>query len=279
MIKNQHIRNISILESFIFIAIFVLGACTSPLPTKPVIVTIPESRETPAIIRTPTITTTFTSALQFLPSAFPTPIPKPILISDVLYTDGGDELNNCVNGSNQPVFILYADGQLVIYRGRQYWESILSQDETTSLLRKIEDTGVLKLGDSNDSGFERLIVKGKVYHFFYSNQTPKPIRETIDILNRFQPTYQKHYVPKNLLLWVYSIESVMQFEEYLPKPIPTTRNWTKDLKTLSEFNNGFQDISAEMLPNIMAQFDKFPDYQIFKSGNSLYLTAICANFP
>ncbi|MFO7585060.1 MAG: hypothetical protein R6W69_10050 [Anaerolineales bacterium] len=213
------------------------------------------------------------------PTETPTPASQAVLIAYTLSVDGGDELVNCLAGSNQPQFILFADGQLIIYKNGQYWESALLQNETVLLMNKIENTGILRLGEIETDGFAELIVKGKVYHFSHVNYPAKPIEQVVKIINQYQPDSPKHYVPENLLLWIYPVESVAQFEEYLPKPIPPTKDWSKDLKSLSEFGEGFRNISGDMLPGIMAQFDGFPDYQIFKAGDSLYLSAICANFP
>jgi hypothetical protein len=70
----------------------------------------------------------------------------------------------------------------------------------------------------------------------------------------------------------------MPFEDSLPKPIPQAKDWSSELKQLSKFHEGFRDMSGEILPGIMKQFNSFPDYQIFKESDSLYITAICANF-
>ena len=206
------------------------------------------------------------------------PSKKEALISYTIYVDGGDELINCLEGYGQPNFILYDDGQLVVYRNKQYLEVTLLQDEVNSFLNMIESTGILNLGKIEDEGFDRLIIKGNVYHFSRSNFPDKAIEKTIGIINQFQSPSLESYIPKNLVFWIYPIESLTPFEESLPRPIPQIKDWSSKLKPLSEFHKGFRDMSGEILPKIMKQFNGFPDYQIFREKDSLYITAICANF-
>lgn len=206
------------------------------------------------------------------------PSEKSILISYTIFADGGDELINCLEGYSQPNFILYDDGQLVVYRNGQYLETTLPQDEVNSLLDKIEGTGLLQLGEIEDEGFDGLIIQGRVYHFPRPNFPNKSIEQTVDIINQFQPSNLKPYMPKNLLLWIYPVESLKPFEDVLPKPIPQAKNWSSELDPLSEFHVGFRDMFGKTVPRIMKQFDGFPDYQIFEEGDILYVTAICARF-
>jgi|GEM_PF-4151072 len=280
MAKKQPTQNFVVLKLLILVAAIVFSACAQPQPKKitPIIDSPPS--QIPTLYKTPTITpTSAIKPITTTPTVTRTATPKPILISYTTYVDGGDELVNCIEGSGRPKFILYADGQLVIYENSQYWESLLSKDEITSLVKKIENTGILQLEKIEVDGFDELIIKGTIYHFSRVNYPAKSIEQTVNIINQFQSPSPKPYIPENLLLWIYPIKSVAQYEKYLPTPIPPTQDWPKDLKPLSEFGKGFRNISGEMLPGIMAQFDGFPDYQIFKAGDSLYITAICANFP
>lgn len=200
------------------------------------------------------------------------------LISYTIYVDGGDELINCLEGYSQPRFILYDDGHLIVYRNKQYWETILRQEEVNSLLNIIKDTGIFEVGEVDIGGFDKLIIKEKTYRFSHSNFFSKSIEETMDIINQFQPSSLEPYIPDNLVLWIFPVELTMPFEEFLPKPIPQVDNWSLELNPLSEFHEGFRDIRGEILLDIMNQYNGFPDYQIFKEGETLYVTAICANF-
>lgn len=207
------------------------------------------------------------------------PSDKLALISYTNYIDGGDELINCLEGYGQPNFILYDNGHLVIYKNSRYWETILSQEEITSLLAEIENTGILSVENGEKEGFDRLILKGNIYHFSRHSFPNKSIEQTIGIINQFQPSNLKSYVPGNLLLWVYPVESLTPFEEVLPKPIPQIQAWSAELEPLSKIGIGFINLHGERLPGIMKQFNGFPDYQIFKEESTLYISAICANFP
>ena len=204
---------------------------------------------------------------------------KSALISYTNGVDGGDELVNCLEGSSQPNFILYGNGHLVVYKNRQYWETSLTQQEIDSLLAEIEDTGIMRLGKVEEEGFDELILKGNAYHFSRHNFPNKPVEQTIGIINEYQPPNLKPYIPENLLLWVYPVESLKSFEEFLPKPVPQTREWSTELDPLSKIGVGWINIHGERLPGIMKQFNSFPDYQIFKEGSTTFVTAICADFP
>ena len=203
---------------------------------------------------------------------------KSILISYTIYADCGDELLNCLKGYSQPKFILYDNGHLVIYRNGQYLETFLGQEEISSLLGKIEKTKILQLGKVEEEGFDQLIVKGNVYHFPRPNFPNKALEQTVEIINQFQPSNTGPYIPENLLLWIHPIESVVELEEYLPKPIPQIKEWSTEIVPLSEIGIGFTNIDRESLSKIVKQFDGFPSYQLFMEGNGLYIAAVCANF-
>jgi hypothetical protein len=202
-----------------------------------------------------------------------------IIISYTNYVDGGDELINCLEGSGQPNFILYENGHVVIYKRGQYLETRLAQKEIDSLLAEIESTGIMRLEKIGEEGFDQLILKGNVYRFSRHNFPNRSVEQTINIINQFEPSNLKPYVPENLLLWVNPVENLTPFEAFLPKPIPQVKEWTTEIDPLSEIGVGFINISGEGRSDIMKQFNGFPDYQIFKEENALYITAICATFP
>ena len=201
------------------------------------------------------------------------------LISYINYVDGGDELVKCLEGHSQPNFILYDKGHLVVYKNGQYWETILSQEEINSLLAQIENTGIMSLEKIEEEGFDKLILKDKVFRFSRHNFPNISIEQTISIINQYQPPNLSPYRPENLLLWVYPVENLKSFEEFLPKPIPQVQEWSTELEPLSKIGEGWINIEDERLPNVMKQFNGFPDYQVFKEGSNLYISAICANFP
>jgi hypothetical protein len=254
----------------------------------PVTITTPTATDIPIAIL-PTVHPTSTDiptpypTLQLLPSKTPTPALKPVLISYTLRVDGGDELVNCVDGSNQPVFILYNDGELITFRDGQYWQSLLSQDEIASLFSKISDTGLLqsleKNYDNSSVTLKTLFIQGKMFLPPSNAYNTSSFKKIVDIIGQYQPKTQVHWIPDSLTLWIASTAQIEPFEEFLPKPIPPVQNWNKELKPLKEYGDGYKNVSGEMVPKIMTQFDGFPDYQIFSEGNLLYITAICANIP
>jgi hypothetical protein len=185
-----------------------------------------------------------------------------VLISYINYVDGGDELINCLEGYGQPNFIMYGNGRLVVYRNGQYWETILSQEEINSLLAQIENTGIMSLEKVEEEGFDKLILKGNVFRFSRYSFPNKSIEQTIGIINQFQPSNLKPYVPESLLLWVYPVESLTPFEEVLPKPIPESQAWSTKLESLSKIGVGCINLHGERLSGVMKQFNGFPDYQI-----------------
>jgi len=202
-----------------------------------------------------------------------------VLISYTNYVDGGDELINCLEGSGQPNFILYENGHVVIFKRGQYLEARLAQKEIDSLLAEIENTGIMRLEKIEEEGFDQLILKGNVYRFSRHNFPNRSVEWTIDIINQFEPSNLKPYVPENLLLWVTPVENLTPFEEFLPKPIPQVKEWSAEVDPLSEMGVGFINMSDERRSDIMKEFNGFPDYQIFEEENALYVTAICASFP
>jgi hypothetical protein len=204
---------------------------------------------------------------------------KSALISYTNYVDGGDELVNCLAGSSQPNFILYDNGHLVVYKNAQYWETSLTQKEIDLLLVEIENTGIMRLEKIEEEGFDELILKDNVYQFSRHNFPNKPVEQTIGIISQYQPQNVEPYSPENLLLWVYPVENLKSFEEFLPKPIPKILAWSTELEPLSKIGEGWIKIHDERLPVIVKQFNGFPDYQIFKEGSTTFITAICADFP
>lgn len=223
-----------------------------------------------------------TATPQSLPSETPTPVPSPVLISYTLWVDGGDELVNCVSGSNQPVFILYSDGELIIFRNNQYWHSILSQDEIDSLITQVSETGLVQTTEPENESlvtFRVLTFKGRTFSPPGVSYETSPFKKTVDILSQYDPEDLESYVPPKLTLWIYRIARIAPFEEYLPTPIPTTKDWSGEPKPLVEYGDGYHSISGDAIPKIMAQFDGFPDYQIFSEGKLLYITAICSDIP
>src|SRR5215212_4892874 len=115
------------------------------------------------------------------------PSNEQVLISYTNYVDGGDELINCLEGNGQPNFILYDNGHLVVYKKGRYLETWLAQKEIDSLLVEIENTGIMRLEKFEEDGFDRLILKGNAYHFSHHNFPNKPVEQTIDTINQFEP--------------------------------------------------------------------------------------------
>jgi hypothetical protein len=207
------------------------------------------------------------------------PRDEQVLISYTNYVDGGDELINCLEGSGQPNFILYENGHVVIYKRGQYLETWLAQKEIDSLLAEIEKTSIMRLEKIEEEGFDQLILQGNVHRFSRDNFPNRSVEQTINLINQFEPSNLKSYVPENLLLWVNRVENLTPFEEFLPKPIPQVKEWSTEVDPLSKIGVGFINISGEKRSDFMKQFNGFPDYQIFKEENALYITAICATFP
>lgn len=256
------------------LTISVLIACTAtprakkiPVPSKLMSATI-----TPLPSKIPYTPTPLT-----LPTD-ETSIPvKQALISYTVYSEGGDELTLCLQDISHPIFVLYDDGQLIFLRNGQFLESSLTSEDIESLLAEIDQTGIFSVTES--SGLAVLFVKGNYYNFSPSDYPEGAIQQTMNILNQLQPEQTVPYVPETLFLWIYPIKSLQSVEQLLPKPVPEIQNWSTDLPHLSEFGGGFINVSGENLPKVMAHFDSFPDYGIFKDGSSLYLTAICAHTP
>lgn len=257
MNDKQQIQSDVLLKILLFIASITISACMpfQPIELTPMITSLPSEIPTS---RPVTITPTFD--------------PNEVLVSYTQYSDGGDEIKKCVSVTGWPQFLLYANGQLIIYRDAQYWESILSQSEISLLLKKIENTGILNLGKVKEDGWEELIVKGRRYY----SSAETAIGETLEIIEHFDPESRKSYVPERLHWRVFPVDNPDFLKDGLPEPVPPTRKWIKGsgAKALSEYGL-FQELKGQEMLSIMAQFDHFPAYQVFEENELLYITAIC----
>lgn len=125
-------------------------AVPSPTATPPPTSTLPPAA-TPTPVPSATPSPVPTATLSPVPTHIPTPEPgprKPILIVAGGYGgDGGTSFDD-YHGRDTPSFILYADGQLLVFGGRdqyeqKYFERALSPIETCSILDRIRGTGFL----------------------------------------------------------------------------------------------------------------------------------------
>ncbi len=227
-----------------------------------------------------------TNTPVFYPTPHRPPYPaipslKPVLFSYTILPDGGDEINVCLDGDKQPTFILYSDGELILFRDGQYWHSILSRDEIDLFVEKISDTGLpksleAKFDWSQFASWAQISFQGKEFYPLIDGYSESVFKKTVDIIRQYHPKSLQPYIPENITLWVFKVDKIESYVADLPTPIPPTKIWKKEIMPLSEYY-GYYIVTGITASKIMAQFDNFPGYQIFSDDNSLYLVGICAN--
>jgi hypothetical protein len=243
---------------------------------------------------TPTITLSSTPkppTVTSQPTSTPHPTPRPVLIKlSQGHGDGIDWFHICLYIYDPyPQFILYEDGQLVYLDDGSFYETKLTDAEMNDLLGKIEATGYLKLGDSIEehyafpkdyvmpdnvwgSGWGQAVsVRGKGVSINpdFSKYLLKPIKDTINIIERYQPTGEiKEYTSETLTL--YEDGSFPT-----PSPIETALAWPTEFPRL-----GF-DTPAELSKSETAKllksnlFTSLPGYALFRQDGIDYYVSAC----
>jgi hypothetical protein len=231
----------------------------------------------------------------------PTEVPKKSVRISYSYFqgDGGEEILSCLNAYVNYRFVLYDDGQLILFDNSKYYESMLTQNEVEDLIGQITDSGFLSLegdGDQYVEGYatpffqgnaSALRVDGRSISFQYSDQLALPLQISLEKIFTFKPDDLKLYVPNEAVLWVYR-------EDYMPdsfylfhEPSKTEYVWTQsafDLYpfALASFSNELTVITGEQLSFVMKHARGIPDYflvrQTVGQQELNYHVFVCPNF-
>jgi hypothetical protein len=288
------------------------ASCSSSYPTVTSttrsLILSPAQTKTPAPAFTPTSTPTFIPSPTFTTTPTQTLIPtstrKPYLIKyGTGANDGSDEVRVCILGTNFPQFILYDDGQLILWQMGRLVETKLTEIEIKDLLTRIDQTGYFQVDTSQSGspgrdgtyifpeGFElsggwfwtqSIEIKGKevTVEERYYQYIVKPITEAISIVSKYIPKEEtKPYIPVELRLIIFDFnyDNVRQdFSMYLTQPTNTFSEWPSQLPVLhigiGETTLDVHDIAT--LVN-MRIFTEFPSAKLFDQDSNEYFVAAC----
>lgn len=280
----------------------------SDLPRIPLQTQDIEASETPSVVvntPTPQVTTytpvpvpTLTPTPSLTPFLTPTQTPKPYLIRfEYGAGDGVDEISICMGSyTPYPQFILYEDGQLILDTSKGYMVTTLTGMEVQDLLKDIEKTGFFEVENINalpeksgvynlppgieygDGGWGKAItVKGRQIWVNpeLDQYLAKPIKDTIDIVQRFHPKEKlQPYIPDKLKIFVLGKKT-----GFFPETIPTSGLWPAELPPLDP-SYGYNSylISDKKIIQLAIQlkaFTTFPEMNVFTQDGADYFVVAC----
>ena len=248
---------------------------------------------------TPKPIPTFTNTA---PSPTQTPAPKKsVRISySVMPGDGVDEIMSCINAYLNYRFVLYDDGQVILFKDSSYYEAMLTKNEIEELITQITLSGFFSLagnGDQYSQGYVtptfqggwgyQFKVDGKSIYFNDLNNLADPLKTSLELVLKFMPQDLHPYFPNRLILWVFP-------EEYLPPSIDpnndipkTTQQWTQnefDLYPFAVSSISYTPpiITGDELSFIMQYTQTIPSYfvvdQMVNQEEQKYHIFVCPDF-
>lgn len=251
------------------------------------------------LTNTPKSIPTFTHTA---PSPTQAPAPKQsIRISySVMPGDGVDEIISCINAYLNYRFVLYDDGQVILFRDSKYYEAMLTNNEIEDLIKQITLSGFFSLegnGDQYSQGYVtptfqggwgyELRVDGKSIYFNDPNNLAGPLKTSLELILKFTPLDLDLYFPSRLILWVFP-------EQYLPPSISpnneipkTTEHWTQnefDLYPFAVSSISYTPpvITGDDVSFIMQYAESVPSYfvvdQMDNQEEQKYHVFVCPDF-
>lgn len=283
-------------------------ATTTNLPPKKATANTPSTASP-----TPTkISSTLTSepTLTLVPSPVAvkiTPKPQKVILVSLLdsFTDGGRNWpDDCLLWTYRYQFVLYEDGQLILYTQDELLETKLNKQEVDDLLRKIKETGFFEVPD----GFDE-----RGYSFIYQTPVPekgdggpsrtitvngkqiiikdnlrdyliKPIINVERILENYHPASMKRFVPEELLVESIDVTNSpinnLNYPEIV-KPDPTVIPWPSILPKLVDLTglHTVARVQENDISNMLSAFPKFPMVRLFSENGKLYSVVACPLLP
>lgn len=252
-----------------------------------------------------------TASTTSLPSSLPTNTltpeptltPKPLSSNDVLisYTryagDGTDEITSCLNAYYLYRFVLYRDGQLIMFDETRYLETTINQTEIDKLLSEIDGTGFSSLIGNGDQYIHNaptpsfangwgsnITVSGKsiIIDVMQSNYVIEPIANALDIIANYKPKDLKPYMPESIVLFVFP-EHGTEFESFQPAAEGPVMNWSVDsidLYNMVVDHVGQQPhyVSGYTVSFLMQQLKTVPAFRKVEQNGQSYLVLACPNF-
>lgn len=214
--------------------------------------------------------------------------------------DGGDELTSCINAYLNYRFVLYEDGQLILFRDKKYYEALLTSNEIEGLINQITLSGFFSLegnGDQYRQGYDasdipsswgyELRVDNKSIYFKDLDNLASPLKTSLELILKFTPHDFDLYLPNRLILWVFP-------EQYLPLSISldnetpkSTQHWTQDEFDLypfavSSISYSPPIITGDELSFILHYAQTIPSYfvvdQLVNQEEQEYHVFVCPDF-
>jgi len=221
--------------------------------------------------------------------------PKAPKISYIVYGGDGEassELNTCINwlGPHER-FLLYDDGQLLLYKSGSILEAHLTQIEIQDLLSSIERTGFHEIEETleapdgydiydlpddyqyGDGGWGRSItIKGRSIHIRDSlwEYIIPSVEDTLILIETYEPPGGAvPYAPIEIEVFVLPKDSVFLSE----KAFESAQEWPPDLPPIDQV--WFLDeVETEILLNT-GMFKSFPGMRAFKYAGTEYVVVAC----
>ena len=281
------------------IAILIITGCTECIESVPVHDEQPTGLSTPLVkegkpptepSETPTVPGS-TSLDET--AAFP---PKTRLISYIVYGGDGEassEWNTCEYwlGPHER-FLLYDDGQLILFRSGTILETVLTKIEIQSLLSDLESTGFYEIQESieapdgydiynlpddyqyGDGGWGRSIaINGRSIHIRDSlwDFIIPAAEDTVAIIEGFEPArVAVPYIPSNIEMFVLPKDSGY-FSE---RSFPIAQEWPSDLPPINQIPFFLDESETAQVLNI-GLFSSFPDVRAFIYDGTEYIVITC----
>jgi|WetSurMetagenome_2_1015567.scaffolds.fasta_scaffold327016_1 hypothetical protein len=284
----------------IWFGILLFTACTSGKV---------ESIEEVELTRTITVPVVKSVVHTFLPTVTKKPTPMPlkatvtptatlfsrqILIS--YQYNANDSMPSriaCLSGLDTENFLLFDDGQLIIYIDDQFMETILNQDEIDALMAEIESTGLFMIKNEEDMftdippdrslfwySWVQLKVKSEIYIYDLgqADYLVDAVNKAIDILRNYRPDQFTPYFPEKINIWVqqyHGFNSDMEFG----KPDSPQLSWSDEPIIVNKLEEHAGDLSDEELSFIMQEIEKVPANQLVEQNGQVYQVMICPELP
>ena len=245
--------------------------------------------------RTATVTKTTTPIPPTATRIPTTAVPEnKVLIS--YYINGNDSMPffpACLGGINLYRFILFDDGQLILYINDQYMETILSKEQINNLLDEIALTGFFEIdGPENEyivtppdpafrfTSWEEINVNDHRYTIFAweYEYIKKAIKDSILIIRDYQPGNLDVYFPKQVYFYT---DPYLGFRSDMMYGAPdmSTILWPEDGIPLDRYTGPYEKLSESATTMVLQQFGKVPVNRLVEQDGQVYQVMVCPVLP
>lgn len=208
-----------------------------------------------------------------------------------------DEMSACLAANDTYRFVLYGDGNLIMFDGVQYLETRISHAEIDELLSEIEATGFSSIIGDGDQYIQNaptpsfvntwggsITVNEKTITITpgQSDYLVKPVKKALEIVENYRPKNLQLYAPESISLWVFLEESI-RLGLANPTPEPPFLNWLVDDISLDNLltdpaTSKPRVISGAPLSFLMGQLKHVPALRWVEQNGQKYLVVLCPNF-